>query len=210
MEAVETFTHEGVTVELHYDDDAGSTPRDWDNVSVLAGWDDRIEVDEEIRFDFPNPKAFETHMREEHGAVGPILPLFLLDHSGLRIRTGDDIANITAAGRFIGDGAGWDTSFVGVVYATKETLEMTGVAEKDIKVALEQDIATLDQFFMGDVYGYVIKDEDDNVTDSCWGFYGLDDVRDEAKNMAECEAQRQSREHDEATYWAARGVETVA
>lgn len=24
----------------------------------------------------------------------------------------------------------------------------------------------------GEAYGYVVKDEDDEIVDSCWGFYG--------------------------------------
>jgi hypothetical protein len=45
---------------------------------------------------------------------------------------------------------------------------------------IEATVKGYDQYLTGDVYGYVIKDKDEQI-DSCWGFYGLDYVIESAK-----------------------------
>ena len=43
-----------------------------------------------------------------------------------------------------------------------------------------------DQYLTGQVYGYVVEDQERNRLDSCWGFYGIEDVKAEAKQAASC------------------------
>ena len=102
------------------------------------------------------------------------LPVYLLDHSGLSLRTG----------RFMEDPGGWDTSFIGFTYATKEAIinvygdaepENTKKAEKLLRAELE----TYGQYISGEVYGYSVEPNERNKSincdDSCWGFYGHKD-----------------------------------
>jgi hypothetical protein len=49
---------------------------------------------------------------------------------------------------------------------------------------LEIEVKTYDQYLTGDVYGYVVKDPDGNCVESCWGFFGGDDVKQEATSVA--------------------------
>jgi hypothetical protein len=46
----------------------------------------------------------------------------------------------------------------------------------------------------GEVYGYVIEDENETTIDSCWGFYGyeyaLESAREQAKYWAQNRADR--------------------
>ena len=52
--------------------------------------------------------------------------------------------------------------------------------------AIRGEVAEYDQYLTGQVYGYVIEDEDGDHVDSCWGFIGgLDYVRTSAKEAAE-------------------------
>jgi hypothetical protein len=49
-------------------------------------------------------------------------------------------------------------------------------------------------YLTGDVYGYVIQKLDDDgevedEVDSCWGFYGMDDVEAEAQRALEYHVQ---------------------
>lgn len=73
----------------------------------------------------------------------------------------------------------------------------------------------------GDVYGYVLEDEEGNElcapggrggNFSCWGFYGNDPkasgIEDAARSDAMCYLDALERERREAEYWAARGVVT--
>ena len=115
-----------------------------------------------------------------------ILPLYLYDHSGITMSTG----------RF---SCPWDSGQVGWIYCTKaEAIKefasewkngeliklgkrLTKKARDLAFKALEQEVATYDQYLTGDVYGFVIEDSDGNDVDSCWGFFGLDYAIAEAK-----------------------------
>ena len=51
---------------------------------------------------------------------------------------------------------------------------------------IRQEVSTYDDYITGRVYGYVVLDQDEDVLDSCWGFFGdLDYVRKEARESAE-------------------------
>jgi len=51
------------------------------------------------------------------------------------------------------------------------------------------EVKLYDRYLTGDVYGYIIEDDDGNRIDSCWGFYGDKDAVSQAKEMAEHAAQ---------------------
>lgn len=99
------------------------------------------------------------------------LPVYLLDHSGLSLRTG----------RFMEDPGGWDTSFIGFTYTTKETIiNVYGDAEpentKKAEKLLIAELETYGHYISGEVYGYSVESTERNKSincyDSCWGFYG--------------------------------------
>ena len=101
-----------------------------------------------------------------------------------------------------GFGCGWDSGQMGFIYATKETIEMTGVAPENVEAGLIEEVKTYSQFLSGDVWGYVIKDSDGSVLDSCCSFYGHDDCETEAKSaLAFCEkeaAEKAKKDKEEA------------
>lgn len=170
-------------------------------------------------------------------------PLFIHEHSGMTIRAGGFkiIANpeegiehddVRSSGRFMGDDAGWDTSFVGFVYVTRERAFELGIPGTDFKGGGEPttEVADLDKlratmieqaesevreyamYLEGDCGGYVVKDDAGNVLDSCWGWLGLfnnEDLRMSAKAGAEEARDEIEREKAEQELWAARGVVTV-
>ena len=45
----------------------------------------------------------------------------------------------------------------------------------DVPAALEGMAETWQQYFSGDVYGYIVVNEETGEEDSCWGFYGEPD-----------------------------------
>jgi hypothetical protein len=132
---IEELEHEGFRIRIYPDDDPGS-PRDWDNLGILVGWhrhdqigDRKITIEEEVAFtlggtlseNIGNWTALEKHLRR-NGAVGPILPVGLLDHSGLHIYVG--------GGAHWTDSAGWDSGTVGFIYTTWEQIEKLGAGFK--------------------------------------------------------------------------------
>jgi hypothetical protein len=191
----ETVEHHGVTIKIIGDPDP-SSPREWDNLGTMfCARNNRYSLGDESfdLDDFESVQDHHDHLREEYGAT-VILPLFLLDHSGLSMRTGD-----------FNDP--WDSGQVGWICDTREGRERIGfeldrfgrdedVATR-IKEILEGEVRTYSQYLEGDVYGYVIEDEDGCTRDSCWGYYGTEDAIEEGKSAAEYVAKELREERDE-------------
>ena len=183
MEAAERWTTGNLRISIYADEDAGDPRKEWDNAAVLVCWHrrytlgDRQPTDQEkaaIRrggFDL-----LSRYLRRTIGAVA-VLPLGLLDHSGITMYVG--------GGPHWTDTAGWDSGTVGFAYITKTVVEKEGIPEPE--ACIRGEVAEYDQYLMGDVWGYVIedKDRDNDHLDSCWGFYGFDECKREAEGIAE-------------------------
>lgn len=64
---------------------------------------------------------------------------------------------------------------------------------------MEAMVEELDQYLSGDVYGYIIEDEDDEIVDSVWGFYGYDYCKQEAQRALDWlkkEARKKKEKHE--------------
>lgn len=126
------------------------------------------------------------NQRKRHDAIAQaltdralVLPLYLYDHSGLTI----------SLGAF---SCPWDSGQVGFIVVTKESIMSefncddanewgeNGWKTKAQEVA-RQEIETYDMYLTGDVWGYIIEDENGNIIDSLWGCYGYDYCESEAK-----------------------------
>lgn len=80
----------------------------------------------------------------------------------------------------------WDVSQVGFVFATKNDWRLS----KSAKRAAEAKINQWNQYLSGDVWGYVIEDENGKTLESCWGFYGRDYCEKEGQSMLNALKQR--------------------
>ncbi|NCC41706.1 MAG: hypothetical protein EOM21_20280 [Gammaproteobacteria bacterium] len=103
--------------------------------------------------------------------------LWLYDHSGIAM----------SAAPF---SCGWDSGRVGIIYMTMEQArkEWSGTDEEIRERAenyLKGEVETYSMFLEGQVYGFTIEDEDDEVLESVWGFFGLEYAMEEARHMAE-------------------------
>lgn len=60
---------------------------------------------------------------------------------------------------------------------------VTKTRRKRIEAYLQGEIEELDNYYTGSVYGYEItlEDDDTEVVDSCWGFYGDDAMKEMIK-----------------------------
>ena len=155
-------------------DDCPESPREWDNLGTMVCFHSRYELGD--RHDFSDPEDFKDFLESDD----PIrLPLYLLDHSGLWMRSS----------RFMEYG-GWDTSMVGFIYITKEQARkeygwkvLTKARIEKILTNLESEVKTYGQYLEGDVYGFSLIEETEctnchqtvtEILDSCGGFYGSD------------------------------------
>lgn len=105
-----------------------------------------------------------------------ILPLYLLDHSGLSMRTSD-----------FGDLL--DSDCVGFIYITRKDKEKlwgkTRLTKKQMLDILESEVKEYDAYLRGHTYGFTIEKievcdlgyEHRTCEDSCWGFFGEDHTK---------------------------------
>ena len=166
------------TLKIYVDEDAESPRECFDHFGHMICFHRRYKlgdknhgIDED---DFSSWDEMEQHLINEIGAV-VILPIYMYDHSGITIST------TSFSCRF-------DSGQIGFIYVTsKDILEnwMESVLTADLKEKarnlLRGEVKEYDDFLTGNVYGYVLEDENGENIDSCWGFYG-DDAIDEIKS----------------------------
>ena len=126
-----------------------------------------------------------------------ILPLGLIDHSGISMYVG--------SGAHSCDPGGWDSGQVGWIYADrKKCIEEWGGKSKRFtkhvremaEQCLRQEVETYDQFLTGDVWGFVIEDANGEHVDSCWGFFGDEYCKQEAISCVPSEPSIKTTEDD--------------
>lgn len=189
---VEEKEHRGYTCKVYIDDDPIS-PRDWDTLG---------EIYSNHRYYNPcDHKIEEILIEDENGDlhVDPdyiYVKIWGYEHSGLSLscsRTGNHADP-------------WDSGLFGLyaVHKDKAAKEFGDLSnpEKYEKVmkCLEGEVEDWDQYYTGQVYGFVVEDEDECVVESCWGFYGsTEGVMEEAIAIADQMAdKRESEEREEA------------
>jgi hypothetical protein len=157
-------------------------PREWDNFGTMAyKHRDYILGDESINdpiewledkmgipntFTQSNERLSELEKRFVKEYIA--LPLYLYDHSGITMRTYPFDCR-------------WDSGKVGYIYVSKEKVRsefgwkvITAKRREQIEKYLRNEVKTFDQYITGDVYSFTVEDEDENVIDSCDGFFGSD------------------------------------
>lgn len=184
LEAIETFSVNGFQISIHYDEDRES-PREWDNLGTMVCWHRRSNLgDRTVRSqDFKDMEGLVASFKAR-----VLLPLYLYEHGGMTMRTYpfDDP---------------WDSGQVGWIYTTTERTRkeygecITMEIEDNIKAVLRAEVEIYDQYLAGDVYGYQVTDPQGKEVESCWGFYGLDYAREQAREAAEYLARE---EHPDA------------
>jgi hypothetical protein len=95
-----------------------------------------------------------------------LLPLYLYDHSVITISTGPF-------------NCPWDSGQVGFIYVSKENVKKEFNWKKlnknridKVVDILKSEVKLYDDYLTGNVYGFNVKDPNENDLDSCWGFYG--------------------------------------
>lgn len=121
--------------------------------------------------DFASWDEVRQYLAQVEGA-SIILPLYLIDHSGLSMRT----YSFSDC-----DPGCWDSGQVGFIYCTlkdikdcfmlKDAEEITPEILETSRKNLEAEVEEYDKYLTGEVYGYILFENGEEI-DSCWGFYG--------------------------------------
>ena len=195
-----------------YPDEDAESPRDWDNLGVMACWHSRYNLGDEQPKANPEEWARELALSLDPGLYDRLA--YWEDGDGWGRRDADskiaktiqkvldrevpvilplflyDHSGITM--RTTGFNDRWDSGQVGWIYATRQALleeystkRLTKNVLESARRVLKSEVETYAQYLEGDVYGYVIRCPGcEEEFDSCWGFYGLDYCEEEAKSAA--------------------------
>lgn len=191
MDAIETIAEtDGLTVKLYVDEDAQS-PDSWDNLATFehsSGYTFGETIGEPER-------GWNVYIRALtliDGAAA-VLPVRLSDYGSSGIRTHEttpDDANavLFTTHKRINELWGESPEYHDREWATN---------------ALRGELEVWNQYLDGDVYGYKVTDETGEHVDSCWGFYGFEYAKEEAREALEaCVSQRHERRKEVARGWA--------
>jgi hypothetical protein len=179
-----------ITVEIVHDEDA-ENPRTWDNVGVMVCKHRRYDLGDRHDLDLSGCAAWADvrDLIEARYPDMPVLPLYLYDHSGLALSTTPFACP-------------WDSGQVGWIVAT--SCDEYGGDVEATRKRLLAEVEEYHQYLSGDVWGYVVRNGDE-VVDSCFGYYGRDDV-EAAAEEARLVAEQQAIERQQA----AAGKEVLA
>ena len=188
----EHAVHEEAVGELTikiYPDECSHDPRGDDNMGTMVCWHRRYRLGDKMPKESPSEYfsgicGADLHPEHEWRTDGEpklekcclVLPLYLYDHSGLTMNT-------------TGFSCPWDSGQVGYIYVTFEDIrkeygvkrvtdkvkDQTGKMVRAIDMArrvLEAEVKIYDYYLKGEVYCYVVEDENGENLDSCGGYLG--------------------------------------
>ena len=169
---------EVLTIELDQDPE---TPRAWDNLGKMVLSHRRYDFPNEIDLNFDSYSSWneiEEALYEEYNAE-IVLPVFLYDHSILRIKVGS-FNGLLPQGH-----AEFDSGQIGFIFVSKEAIKEEGITKERAKNILLGEVDTFDHYVSGTIYYYSLDKkvkcdacghtELENI-DSCGGFYDLDSI----------------------------------
>ncbi len=169
QEPYQQIEHRGYIINIDTEEDPES-PRAWDNLGTMytahrncrpeEEFDDHFDIDEV----FQSRWVFSDKFLREYIA----LPVYMYDHGGQTVSTTPFSCQ-------------WDSGLFGIIAVPIEDVKkeygwknLTAKRRKTIEQRLQGEVKTYDFYLTGEVYGFEItpKDDEENVIDSCWGYYG--------------------------------------
>ena len=93
-----------------------------------------------------------------------IYPVVKYEHSGISYS--------------LGTKHGFDCSNNGFYIVTEDTQKEVGVLKKDFEKSIIQELNDYNKWVNGETYRYVLFDQNGEETDSCSGFYDIEDIKE--------------------------------
>ena len=185
MNRYEQINYKGNHINIYYDEDALNPRQEFDHLGTLYTAHRRYQPEKDFDSNFNINEVFE-------GRIGDFRDSFLKQYVALPVYLYDHGATTIATTPF---SCPWDSGFFGIIAVPLERIRkefgwkhVTKARREQIEAYLQVEIEELDSYYTGEVYGYEISPEDDDkeVMDSCWGYYGskcIKDVVEECKNF---------------------------
>ena len=175
MESVLTYKHKkkNQILEIVYDEDMSSeNVREGSVGKMLCSHRNYSLGDIQIK----SQDEFDEYLKVKHFKM----PLYLLDHSGLSMRTT----------KFYEDPQGWDSGMVGYIYITHDEIrkeygvkKITSKILKQIESYFITQVKEYSLYLEGSIYGFQLynvkncdlEHEHKEIEDSCYGFIDTSD-----------------------------------
>lgn len=177
----ENIDYRGMSIKIYFDESAES-PALWDNKDAFLCSDYRI-----LYVDSKSISAKECRRAIEAGRYFLngfyIFPVCIYNHDGIAVS--------------LGVHRGWDNSNGWAFVCVRRSKGWSWSKSKAEKIA----VGVLDEWNMylsGDVYGFVAEDEEGEMIESCWGFYGASGIEEaisEAKTAIDYELENRLKRH---------------
>lgn len=168
-------SYKGYQIEIEQDE-CPPSPRDEDTFGTLVLSHKRYDLPHEcdlIEDNYRDADQVERALRKHYGAT-LILPVWGYDHSGFFLKAGDRTYPFDCP---------WDSGLLGFIFTThKKMVEWFGANNQHTRrkatAMLEQEVATYSSYSNGDVWGYIVSDEEGHEVDdgSVWGYYDVDEA----------------------------------
>jgi hypothetical protein len=194
----DTIKYKGYDITIK-PDECDESPRSWDNAGTMVCFHKRYTLGDKTDFridDYSSWTELQEAIIKKEGKI-LIFPLYLYDHSGLRIKIGS-FAGLLPQGH-----AEFDSGIIGYIYISyKKIREEWGkiggrLSKKAISQAekcLQQEVETYDQYLSGDVWWFNVTLNGENV-DSCGGNFGYKFALEQAQQAVDHAIKSKRIEH---------------
>lgn len=163
----------GNSLKIYPDYDPMNPRTDRDNFGKMVCFHQRYDLGDKTDLksgDFSSWNDLKNFLIRRHNA-GVVIPIFMIDHSGISIRAGRDFSDC--------DPGCWDSGQIGFIYVSKEDIRKEFSVKRITPAILEKARALLisevefyNDYLTGNVYGYEHVNAAGEVIDSCFGFIG--------------------------------------
>jgi hypothetical protein len=175
MIIAEELVHANRTIKIYFDPEPLNPRTEWDNATIMKHWHPRYELGDK-RIERITADELCEEYQEDGDPIIAILPLYLLDHSGLSVSTTPFSCR-------------WDSGQIGWAFITESKKNLIGFDDSYTKEMYEdiikQEVKTYNDIITGEVYGYEVIGKDEDLLESCWGFIGMEWCIADAKAAAE-------------------------
>lgn len=176
MDVVETFDVDTLTVEIHYDSNGSDFSDHFENVEdsaviVCSFFHTRSTLKDHNPFSTPEEAL--TFAKEKGYKV---FSLWRYEHGQVMFKAGE--LDQSQGYPF---NCPFDAGIEGFVLVSDKVSEWTEQTQLEVANSMMEDLT---DWCNGSMYGFIIKDDEGDDLDSCWGFLGLDNVKEPATESA--------------------------